>query len=444
MNVYALTMTAETIYAQTIYALSSAPGRGGVAVVRVSGSRAFDVLKKFSNKKDFVPRQLLPVNLFFNDQKIDHGMAVYFAAPASFTGEDVVEYHVHGGRAVVESLLHALSQQPGLRPAEAGEFTKRAFVNGKMDLTEAEAIADLIDAETEAQQAQALSQLSGGLQRLYQGWTERLTGLLAHQEADIEFPDEDLPSGLAQSLSAPLHVLKDEMSQHLADYRRGSRLRDGIHIAILGAPNSGKSTLLNYLAARPAAIVSDEAGTTRDVIEVPYNLAGYPVIFLDTAGLRATENKIEAEGIKRAKWVAAEADIKIALFAGQIDVETEQLVDDKTIVLLTQVDHIKPPSFPQALGVSVHSGQGMEIFLETLQKKITAEFSLRSVPPTRERHRHHLEKTLEYLKRCGDAPLPELAAEDLRLALRELGALTGRVHIEDILDRVFKDFCIGK
>jgi tRNA modification GTPase len=438
-------MMTNPVTTDTIFALATAPGRGGVAVMRVSGPRARDVLSKIAGVTGPAPRRMTQAMLAHGGVPIDAALVVYFKSPASFTGEDVVEFHTHGGRAVTDALSGALSAL-GLRPAEPGEFSKRAFANGKMDLTAAEGIADLINAETEAQRQQAFAQMGGALTRLYMGWTERLTTLLAHQEADIEFPDEDMPTGVSAAVIDDVRALSAGISAHLADFRRGERLRDGLRVAIIGAPNAGKSTLLNVLAGRAAAIVSPEAGTTRDVIDVALDLGGYPVIFSDTAGLRQTDHAIEAEGIRRAESAARDADIKVALFCGVIDAETQALVDDDTIVVFSQCDRAAPPahSFPAVLQVSAHSAQGMDAFMAELKHRVADKCSGRSAPPTRERHRHHLQATADFLMRAQTVQLPELAAEDLRLALRELGALTGRVHIEDILDRVFKDFCIGK
>lgn len=434
---------------ETIFALASGSRRAGVAVVRVSGPAAFATLSALSGQDIPPPRQAVLRRLFDrHGAPIDQALVLCFAGPASFTGEDVVEYHLHGGRAVIEGLTRALSAHPGCRLAEPGEFTRRAFENGKLDLTAAEAVADLIAAETEAQRLQALSQLDGGLARLYGGWTERLKNLLAHQEADIEFPDEDLPPGLSDALKAPLAALKQEIAAHLNDSRRGERLRDGLRVAILGAPNAGKSSLLNALARREAAIVSDQAGTTRDVIEVHLDLGGYPVTLADTAGLRDTADRIEAEGIRRARDAAARADLKIALFDATRprDAETAALIDEATMVVTTRRD-VTGTGVEGAYSLSPVTGEGMDEFIAALTARIADLFDAQSAgtpPLTRARHRAALEEAQDCLIRGENAPLPELAAEDLRLALRALGRITGRVHVEEVLDAVFRDFCIGK
>lgn len=441
-------MNKQAAYQKTIFALASGSMRAGVAVIRVSGAAALASLRLLAGKENVRPRHAYYVTLREGEKTIDRALAVYFKAPASFTGEDVVEYHVHGGRSVIESLLAALGRIDGCILAEPGEFTRRAFENGKLDLTEAEAIADLIDAETEAQRLQALSQLGGALAALYQGWTDELSGILAHQEADIEFPEDDLPQGLSGALMPQIENLRADIAAHLDDNRRGERLRSGVMVAIIGAPNAGKSSLLNALARRDAAIVSDEAGTTRDVIEVHLDLGGYPAILADTAGLRDTAQQIEAEGIRRAQARAQEADLKIALFDGTQetpDAATAALVDDKTVVALSKADlGIVLPM--DGFALSVRTGQGMEDFIKELTRRMAGLLGSGTGAPalTRQRHRSVLEEAQEHLVRAQSAVLPELAAEDLRMALRALGRITGRVHVEELLDKIFRDFCIGK
>lgn len=434
----------------TIFALASGSTRAGVAVVRVSGAAALTGFEKITGKQNPKPRHVYYAVLKDPETGVllDRAIAFYFKKPASFTGEDVVEYHLHGGKSVVDGVLAALGKVDGCRMAEPGEFTKRAFENGKMDLTEAEAIADLIAAETEAQRLLALDQLGGTLAKLYQGWTDRLAGILAHQEAEIEFPDEDLPDGLASTLLPQVEALQNDIAAHLNDHRRGEMMRSGVMIAIVGAPNAGKSSLLNTLAARDAAIVSEEAGTTRDIIEVHLDLGGYPVILADTAGLRETEHGIEAEGIKRAHALAERADLKIALFDGtrdSADAATAQMVDNHTITVISKADQgvvLPVDGYP----VSVVTGQGMDDFLKALTQRVRDLLSGDRNAPllTRQRHRAALEEAFLALQRTMQADLPELAAEDMRLALRALGRITGRVHVEELLDKIFRDFCIGK
>lgn len=441
----------------TIYALSTPTGRSGVAVVRVSGFGALHSLKLLTGK-EFIPRTAHVVRLCDpeNGGVLDRALILTFQAPASFTGEDVVEYHLHGGRAVVESLLAFLGRQADHRMAEPGEFTRRAFENGKMDLTGAEAIADLIDAETSAQQAQALAQMDGALSRLYGDWTERLKKLLAHLEADLEFPDEDLPEGIDARVLLALETIRMEISAHLDDNRRGERLRDGVHIAVIGAPNAGKSSLVNALAQRDVAIVSDMPGTTRDVIEVHLNLGGWPVILSDTAGLRPEQlgdsghDRVEFEGIRRALMRAREADLKILLFdagAEAMDAATLALADLNSVIVVNKIDrHASARLLAEdAVFISAQTGDGIDSLLEVLTTKISALLRPSETPSlTRARHRTALADAVHLLSVVAVPKLPELAAEDVRLALRALGRITGRVDVEDLLDVIFRDFCIGK
>lgn len=432
----------------TIFALSTGSSRSAIAVVRVSGPKAIEAFTALTGSASFTPR-LAGIHSLIDPSSaktIDfQALATVFPAPASYTGEDIVEYSIHGGRAVIDGLLGALAAMTGFRMAEPGEFTKRAFTNGKMDLTEAEAIADLIEAETEAQRLQSISQAQGALMRLYHGWADSLTKTLAHQEADIEFPEDDMPEGVAEKLTPEIKRLLSEIREHLDDNRRGERLREGIRIAVIGAPNAGKSSLVNALARRDVAIVSDEAGTTRDVIEVHLDLGGYPVILSDTAGLRISDNKIETEGIRRAENTARDADITLALFDGtakEQDEDTQKLIGENTITVFTKADIKKAP---EGICISSKTGEGIDALLKALTKKTAGLMQSRPGPAlTRERHRSALVATVDALERCLEASQPELAAEDLRLALRALGGITGRVHVEDLLDRIFRDFCIGK
>lgn len=436
----------------TIYALASAHGRAGVAVVRVSGPLAKDALAAVCGE---LPAARMAALRRLHDPSsgahLDDALVLRFDAPASFTGEDVAELHLHGGRAVVDGVLAALSRQDGLRMAEPGEFTRRAFENGKLDLTAAEAVADLIAAETEAQRLQALDQLGGGLAKLYAGFSDRLAKIVAHVEADIEFPDEDLPDGVSAAMRDAAAAVRKELAAHLDDARRGERLRDGLLVAILGAPNAGKSSLLNALAGRDAAIVSDIAGTTRDIVEVSLDLGGYPVVLADTAGLRDTQDVIEAEGIRRARSRAIDADLKLALFdGGVVDAATAALVDARTIAVQTKSDLKKPaamqlPAHLATVAANTGDPRGLDGLLSVLTAAVRDFFGTRKAAlPTRERHRAALADALSHLDRALAAQLPELFAEDLRMALRAVGAITGRVHVEDLLDRIFRDFCIGK
>ena len=436
----------------TVFALASAPGRGGVAVMRVSGPGAGPAIAALTGRPLPPPRRASLARLRdpATGERIDTGIVLWFPGPASFTGEDMAEFQVHGGRAVVAALAEALAACPGLRPAEPGEFTRRAFEAGRLDLTEAEAIADLVDAETAAQRRQALRQMEGALGRLYEDWRGRLTRALAHLEADIDFPDEDLPAGVGPAVRPVIERLAAEIAGHLDDGHRGERLRDGISVAIVGAPNAGKSSLLNALARRDAAIVSETAGTTRDVIEVHLDVGGYPVVLADTAGLREATDAVETEGIRRALARAEAADLRIAVFdAGalpDLDPRTAALVDAAAVVVVNKIDMRPGAELPAgALAVSALTGHGLPELVRRLESLVADRFAVGPAPAlTRARHRAALEECRAALLRALEAPLPELAAEDVRMASRALGRITGRVDVEDLLDVIFRDFCIGK
>lgn len=443
----------------TIYAPATAPGRAGVAVVRVSGPAARVSLMATAGGASPPPRQAVFRKIVDNVSRetVDWGLVVFFEGPSSFTGEDVVEYHLHGGPAVVRKMLAVLGGFSGHRMAEPGEFTRRAFENGKLDLTEAEAVADLVHAETDLQRAQALDQLGGVLSRLYQGWAESLTRSLAHLEAELEFPDEDLPDGVGARRLPDLVAVREAIGVHLSDNRRGEMLRDGIRVVVIGAPNAGKSSLVNALAQRDVAIVSPHAGTTRDVIEVALDLRGYPVILADTAGLRpeqlgdGAQEAIEGEGIRRALAVAQAADLRLLLFDASAapDAATLALRGPSSLCVLNKMDKAgdKPVEIPgeTAVAICVQNGAGLDALLAALTGRIEALAGRREAPSlTRHRHREALEDCAAALDRAFDAILPELAAEDVRLAVRALGRITGRVDVEDLLDVIFRDFCIGK
>lgn len=438
---------------RTIFALASAPGRGGVAVFRLSGPQAGATLVALSGRVPPPPRLATRIRLAHRGEDIDDGLALYFPAPRSFTGEEVVELHVHGGRAVAAALSEALLDL-GLRPAEPGEFSKRAFLGGKLDLTRAEAIADLVDAETAAQRRQALRQLDGGLAHLAEGWRGQLIHALALMEAAIDFSDEGIPDGLVDIVAGLVHALIADLDSHLAMGSRGERLRDGIHIAILGAPNAGKSSLLNRLAGRDAAIVSATAGTTRDIIEIHLDLQGWPVVVADTAGLRHAAEDIEAEGIRRALAKAEAADLKLAVFdAGQgddLDGPTLSMVDGDALVVLNKMD-VAAGAVPEQIGgrpvlaVSARTGAGIDALLSVLAAEVSRRFATASAPAlTRVRHRSAVEECLVALRHFDPQAEIELAAEDLRQAAAAIGRITGRVDVDDVLDVVFREFCIGK
>ena len=381
-------------------------------------------------------------------EDLDDGLALWFPAPHSVTGEDVAELQLHGSRGVLAAIMAALSRM-GLRLAEPGEFTRRAFLNGKLDLTQAEAVADLAAAETEAQRRQALRQLDGRLGEIYRGWGERLLRLLAHLEAAIDFPDEELPPAIETEVAEGSRHLAEEIAGHLADGHRGERLRDGIAVAIIGPPNAGKSSLLNQLARREAAITSPIAGTTRDVIEVAIDLAGYPVVLADTAGLRDSADVIEQEGLRRALKRAEEAELRLFVFDATRPQDAggaaawpgaDTLLVANKIDLAADRDAVRSDAIP----VSALTGDGLPELIAALASRIAQTYDTAAPVLTRARHREALETALAALHRSLAAELPELRAEDLRLAWRSLGRITGRVDVEDLLDVIFADFCLGK
>lgn len=435
--------------ADTIFALSSAPGRAGIAVLRVSGPGAGAATESLAGSPLPEPRRATLRRLTGGGVEIDRALVLWFPAGSSFTGEDVAEFHVHGGRAVVEAVLGALSRVAGLRPANPGEFTRRAVENGKFDLTQAEALADLIDAETEAQRKQALRQYEGALTEYCDGWRARLLHASAWAEAGIDFAEEDIPEDVLARARADASQILSEIQHHLDDSRRGEIVREGLYLTVIGPPNAGKSSLVNALARRDVAIVAATPGTTRDIVEVRLDLAGYPVIVADTAGLRETAEAVEAEGVRRALERAASADIVLLVLDGSarhpfagIAAET---VEAAHLVVWSKSD-LTWPEPRKGIAVSAQSGGGIDALLAALAAlvKEKLEAPRKSAPLTRARHRHALGEAATALARALTSDEPELMAEDLRLALRALGRLTGRVDIEELLDVIFRDFCIGK
>jgi tRNA modification GTPase len=456
--------------ANTIYALGTpTPSRaapGALSVIRISGPRAADALIFLTEPRAFErghsardpalpePRRLVVRAVIDpkTGEEIDRGLVVWFEAPNTETGETMAELHLHGGRAVVAAALAAIGKLGFCRLAEPGEFTRRSFEHGKLDLTRAEAIADLVAAETDQQRRQALQQMDGALHRLYEDW--RTIGLraLAHLEAAIDFPDEDLPKGLADEVKAGITQLQSEIAAHLDD-RRGERLRQGIGIAIIGPPNAGKSSLLNLLAERDAAIVSETAGTTRDIIEVHLDLGGWPVVLADTAGLRPTNDAIEQEGVRRARARAEAADLRVLVLDATADWQAamnthtgvgEHWNPAHDIVVVNKVD-LATVDAAGAIALSAKSGAGLPELLQRLERSAATLMEEGGPPPlTRARHREALIEAQAALGRALVAPEVALAAEDLRLALRALGRITGAVRIDELLDVIFRDFCIGK
>ncbi len=437
--------------ADTIFALSSGQGRAGVAVIRVSGPGAGSAARQLC-RCQLEPRRAKLVRLRHPATAVllDQALLLWFPAPGSFTGEDVAELHIHGGRAVIAAVLGALGEVAGLRLAEPGEFSRRAFENGKLDLTSAEGLADLINAETEIQRRQALRQATGAQRVVFERWRGHLLRALSLVEAGIDFSDEaDISDDVMRQARGLVTVLEEEIGAHLADGHRGEIIRDGFKVVIMGAPNAGKSSLLNALARRDVAIVSTEAGTTRDVIEVALDLGGVRVLLSDTAGLRETEGAVEREGIRRALARAQEAQLVLWLEDGTgprsemppalcgLKVPVLRIIS-KSDLLTGGVD---------GFAVSAKTGQGLRALEERLGALAQAEMSGPDDPLiTRVRHRQELatahQALVDFLS--GDAGELELRAEDLRLAARALGRITGQVDVEEILGQIFSEFCIGK
>jgi tRNA modification GTPase len=439
--------------AEAIFALSSAPGRAGVAVIRVSGAGAAEALLALTNQMP-EPRRATLATLRRPGTKeiLDRGLVLWFPAPRSVTGENVAEFHVHGGRASVAAVLDALGDVDGLRPAEPGEFTRRAFEAGKMDLAETEALADLLDAETAAQRRQALRGLEHGIGRKAEAWRERLIEALALSEAEIDFPDEgDVPTGLISRAARIAQELSNEIAALLAEGAGGERLREGAVIVITGPPNVGKSSFLNRVAKRDVAIVSPHAGTTRDMLEVALDLGGYPATLIDTAGLRETGDPVEQEALRRARDRAAAADL--VLWFG--DASDSTLAEPPASVvplwrILNKADLASTASAKADHTISALTGEGVDGLLSALAAWLRTELApAESALITRARHRAALVEAHDHLARAARASAPELmapelVAEELRLSARALGRISGRVDVETVLDAIFSSFCIGK
>ena len=431
----------------TIFAAATAPGRAAVAVVRLSGPKAADALRRLCGRPPAPRRASVRRLRDAGGALLDEALVLWLPGPASYTGEDSVELHLHGGPAVVAGVLDALSAL-GLRLGEPGEFTRRAFENGRLDLAQAEGVADLIEAETEAQRRQALDQVGGRLSGAQARWREALIEALAVFEAAVDFPDEEIPADVASRAAPILSPLITELCAAAAETERGERVRSGYRIALMGAPNAGKSTLLNALARREAAIVTATAGTTRDIIEVPLVLAGYKVILADTAGLRETADEIEAEGVRRAQAWGAEADLRIWLKDGAAEGE-EGLPGRpgaQDLVLVTKRDLVDLTSTGEGRAFSAKLAEDLVWLEETLAGRVSTALGGAEPPAaTRLRHRDLLAEAVARLERAAASDIePELAAEDVRLAARALDRITGRIGSEDVLDRVFASFCIGK
>ncbi len=442
-----------TVKDATIFALSSGPPPAGVAVLRVSGPAVRDILETIIGSIPEPRRATLAFLRSGDGSTIDSGLALFFPGPASFTGEDVAEFHVHGGRAVIAAMIARLSALAGVRPAEPGEFTRRAFAAGRLALTEVAGVGDLLPAGTEAQRRQAVRQASGALRRAFDGWRARLVRARAMVEAELDFADEeDVPDAVSARAWDDVRAVAADIARHLDDGGRGERLRDGAEVVVVGPVNAGKSSLINAFARRDVAIVSDEPGTTRDLIEVRLDVGGYPFTIVDTAGLREAEGRVEQEGIRRARARAAAADLVIAV-SDVRELPGPALGDAGPVLRVgNKIDLIDSPTERARLAaavdvlVSAETGEGIDSLLAEL-----AAFARERMEPgessliTQARHRDALEACRRALLSALGHALPlELRAEELRHATDALGRLTGRVDVEDLLDFIFRDFCIGK
>ena len=442
----------------TIYALSTGPGDSGIAVIRISGPETAKVIKLLTEKDLPNPRvaTLRKINKINTSELIDEGLILWFPGPESYTGEDMAEIQVHGSKAVIDALHASISKVENCRLAEPGEFTKLAFQNGKINLLKAESIADLISAETEIQRLQAVKIMSGKSSERFNDLRKKLLKILSNVEAKIDFPDEDLPGDILTSIKKNSNEVILNIEKILNDQRVGERIREGFKIAIIGPTNAGKSSLLNHLSNRDVAIVSEIAGTTRDVIETHLNIDGYPVVVSDTAGIRDSKNEIEKKGIKLALDKAENADLKlIVIDAKSIDFKgvLKELMDENAILVINKSDLLKEDlnseikNYEHVL-ISVKNNLNLEDLILKIKNKLKNKFiTSEDILITRERHRQHLEQSLNYLKNFeekNEAEDFDKAAEDLRLATRHLGMIVGKVDVEEILGSIFNDFCIGK
>jgi len=436
---------------QTIFAPITSPSRAGISVIRISGAEVRECLQNLGFKGALQHQKISFQKILDpkNSQIIDETLISFFSAPASFTGEDVAEISIHASSFILKKILEILSAQKNCRLAEAGEFSKRAFLNGKLDLVQAEAIPDLIAAETESQHRQALQQLEGVLGTIYADWRFRLIEITARIEAAIDFPDEDLPQNIVDAVELDVKNLSAEIAKHLDDKKIGQKIKDGLSLAIIGAPNVGKSSLINFLAQSEVAIVSEFAGTTRDVVEVHLSIAGVPVRISDTAGLRETDNPIEKEGIRRALQKAALADIKIFLLDATNPILRQDLIDENTILVTNKID-LLDAKLSQAFSdgsvmLSLSKNSNTSALLARLEEKILELVPKQTSPLiTQERYRVALQECVKNLQSFSLEKNIELAAEDLRLTAREIGKIIGDVGVENILDAIFSRFCIGK
>ena len=444
---------------KTIYALSTVFGKSGVGIIRISGNKAFEVISqmtdldvaKIAGRKMYLTKFYNPVSR----ETLDNSLLVAFKSPASFTGENTVEINCHGSKAVIRSFLEALSLLPDFRLAEPGEFSRRSFYNGKMDLTEADGLADLIDAETALQQKVALQQMGGTLFDLYNDWRTRLVNVLSYIEAYIDFPDEDIPQDTVQKIENGVFKISEEIKNHLQQNNVEERLRDGFRVVIAGPANAGKSSLINAVVKRNVAIVSDIAGTTRDAIEAYVDLNGFPVIFTDTAGLRESADKIEQIGIKLAKDKIAEADFCLFMFDAEKDTpeifaEYINSINVPYVLIANKMDKISADQQRKlqkkgCILISAKENQNENVITDKIYETFQNMYVKSSAQLiTRQRYKESLSECLENLSRFNLQKEIELSAEDIRLACRAIGKITGQVEVDEILDKIFSSFCIGK
>ena len=442
----------------TIYALSSGPGISGISVIRISGPETKNVVKSLTIG-DFPKARvatLKKINKINTNELIDEGIILWFPGPESYTGEDMAEFHVHGSRAVIEAIHASISKINNCRLAEPGEFTKIAFQNNKINLLKAESVGDLISSETEIQRQQAINIMSGKSSEIFNTWREELLKILSNVEAQIDFPDDDLPQNILKDIKINSEKIKLEIQKTLDDQKVGERIREGFKIAIVGPTNVGKSTLLNYLSRREVAIVSEIAGTTRDVIETHLNIDGLPVVLSDTAGIRNSKDEIEKKGIRLAFKRAEDADLNIVIlepksvdFTGFL----KDLISDKSILVINKSDLGTNNLFNEfkkykPIYISLKNEKNIDQLISKIKEKLKEQFiNTENILITRDRHRQHLEQCVLHLnnfKNKNDTEDFDKAAEDLRLATRQLGMIVGKVDIEEILGSIFNDFCIGK
>ena len=438
-----------------IYALSSGRGPSGIAIIRLSGKDTLKITKLVTKKKNIDIKEINLCKFYdpLDDSLVDEGLLLLFPSPNSFTGDDLAEFHVHGSNAVISQFLKVLSEQPHCRLAEPGEFTKIAFQNNKIDLLEAESIGDLIHSETELQRQQAIKLVQGNASDYYNNLREKLVKSLAYIEAQIDFAEDDLPDNVLREVQTSIKEVYEDIKKILDDNKIGEKIREGFRVAIIGEVNAGKSSLLNLLSKREAAIVSEEEGTTRDIIETYLNIDGYPVILADTAGIREAKNEIEKKGISLAISKSKEADLNLIVIdntSKTLDKKVQGLINDNSIVVLNKADlnSKKKDNFKDAVLVSVKENKNIDELVKKIKDLLSSKFTLsKNILVTRERHRIKLNNCLaeidNFLKKDQKKDI-EMAAEDLRLATRHLGGIVGKVDVEEILGSIFKDFCIGK